>query len=207
MAIALKLGGDGHLQQLQAADTLQIDAIDLLSATGTLTIGAGMGAGDDIQLGSATSLVTVLGDGEVDGKLTVSGAAGIELTSSAVSLYRSGNDLMFDDANNTPKTLTELAAVGISESEHEALDTLAHDLAESFYREYTYTGWRVTNVTTWETVSKLKKIREEQITYSSGRISTQISIQYDSSGVESYRMTYTYTYTGIRISSVTAVRS
>ena len=108
MAIALKLGSDGNLQQLQVSDTLQVDAIDLLSATGTLSIGAGMGVSDDIQLGSAVSLVTILGDGEVDGDLTVSGS--LDFTDTSVQIWRDGNDLKFKDVTTTTKTLSELSA-------------------------------------------------------------------------------------------------
>jgi hypothetical protein len=87
------------------------------------------------------------------------------------------------------------------------LDQLVHELAENFFEEYTYSSGNVTNATTWETSGKLKKIREEQYTYSSGKVSQAVTIQYDGSGNEVERLTETYTYSGSKIASVTAVRA
>lgn len=192
MAIALKLGGDGHLQQLQASDTLQIDAIDLLSVTGTLSIGASMGASDDIQLGSVASLVTVLGDGEVDGDLTVSGS--LDFTTLSVQIYRNGNDLMFKDVSNpTAKTLTELlsGSGALTETAHRVLRQLIHFIddgpAEGFtsgaYREIV--GGAFPTSVIWYTDSgKTDKIVEKTITWgTSPKVPTQIQWKvYDTDG-------------------------
>jgi len=92
---------------------------------------------------------------------------------------------------------------GLTENEHEALDTLVHDIAETSYDEMTYSGNRLTNQTTWETASKLKKIREQQITYSGGRVTQIINIQYDAAGVENTRTTEVYSYSGNKVTDVT----
>lgn len=124
-------------------------------------------------------------------------------TEEGVARYVSGDLVAY--LSGEVKSLT--TGTGLNPATHEALDTLVHELAEDYYEEYAYTGNKVSNVTTWETAAKLKKIRELQVTYDGNRINTQVDIQYDSSGVEDYRMTYTYTYSGNTISTVTAVRT
>jgi hypothetical protein len=96
---------------------------------------------------------------------------------------------------------------GISEVEHEALDTLVHEIDETSYEEYTYSGGNVTNFTIWASVAKIKKIREEQYTYASNKVSQVVTIQYDDVGVAKMTMTETYTYTGNRVSSVSRVKT
>jgi hypothetical protein len=120
----------------------------------------------------------------------------------------SSSNLTLQDAITGAKTLAQLAAgTGMTPETHRVLDQLVHDLAENFFEEYTYSGGNVTNATTWETSGKLKKIREEQYTYSSGKVSQAVTIQYDGSGNEVERLTETYTYSGSKIASVTAVRA
>jgi hypothetical protein len=118
------------------------------------------------------------------------------------------DDLTFTDPNAGTYTLSDLAGGGgMTEETHRKLDQLVHDLAESCYEEYTYTDGKVTNCTVWETSGKLKKIREEQYTYDTGKISTVVTVQYNTSGNEFERLTETYAYSGVKITSVTAVRS
>jgi len=95
-----------------------------------------------------------------------------------------------------------ISAGGITEAVHEALDTIVHEIDETSYDEVTYTGSNPTNVTTWATVAKLKKIREEQYTYASGKVTQCVTIQYDSTGAEKMRTTEVYTYTGSKITSI-----
>lgn len=124
-----------------------------------------------------------------------------------VSRDEAGN-LTLKDAVTSLKTLAQLAAgTGMTEEQHRVLDQLVHGLAENYYEEYTYSSGHVINATTWETSSKLKKIREEQYTYSNGKVTQAVTIQYDGNGNEVERLTETYTYSGSRIASVTAVRA
>lgn len=126
-----------------------------------------------------------------------------------VQMTRSGNDLLFKDGPNpTPTTLSDLLAVsGITAEEHRNLDQLVHLLAENYYEEYVYTGPRVTGIITWTSVSKVLKIREEQYTYDESRVSTVVTIQYNAAGTEFERVTETYTYSGNKVTNMTAVRS
>ena len=118
-----------------------------------------------------------------------------------VRVWRVGNDLTFTDTSNpTPHTLTDLLASsggGLTESDHEALNTLTHEIDRTSYEEYIYGGSGVDVVAaiTWTDSSKVKKIREEQYTYGTGhRVTQVVTIQYDAAGVEKMRMTEDYTY-------------
>jgi hypothetical protein len=125
---------------------------------------------------------------------------------------RAGLDMRFKDGNNPGgKTLTELAASaggGITESQHETLDTLVHDIDESSYDEVIYgSGNLVSTYIVWETAAKLKKIREEQYTYSGSKVSQSVTIQYDGTGAVKMTMTEVYTYSGNKVTSVTRTKS
>jgi hypothetical protein len=117
--------------------------------------------------------------------------------------YSGGRFTMFDSVGEfDPRT-----GGGITEPQHEALDTLAHDIVEDSFEEYAYSGNRVTNVTTWTDATKTTKIREEQFSYSGSRLTQSITIQYDASGVETYRVTEVITYQGNKIDDVTRTRT
>lgn len=110
------------------------------------------------------------------------------------------------DWRNT--TLAGAGGDGITEEEHEVLDTITHDLVENSYDEATYAGNKITNLTTYTDAGKTTKIREEQVSYDIfGRATQAITIQYDSGGSESYRITENITYQLGRIKSITRTRS
>lgn len=96
-------------------------------------------------------------------------------------------------------------ASGISEQEHELLDTLIHNIAETNYAEITRSSGKITDFIIWETAAKLKKIREYNVTRTSGRISSVVAKQYDSSGALKNTLTSTITRTSGRISSISEV--
>lgn len=91
---------------------------------------------------------------------------------------------------------------GITEAEHEALDTLTHWIDETNWMEVVRDAGKVTNVINWETDSKLKKVREMVIQRSGGKVSQMDFIQYDGTGTEKMRMTGVVTRTGGRVSSI-----
>lgn len=96
---------------------------------------------------------------------------------------------------------------GITESQHEALNTETHAIAKTSYDEVTYSSGKVTNVTTWTTSGKTVKVREDQITWTSGKVSQVITIQYDGAGTEKYRVTEDITYTGNNVTSITRTKA
>lgn len=69
MVLALKRGGDGQLAVFTASDTLSIDDIDRLSGSGNMTIGASLGAAEELRLASVAGLTRVLGDLVIDGQM------------------------------------------------------------------------------------------------------------------------------------------
>lgn len=87
-------------------------------------------------------------------------------------------DIPYDDGQSVKTRIDFVEASKISEVQHEVLDTLAHNLTESCYREYQRTGNRVTLITTWTDSNKTEKIREEAFTYSSGRVVKIVERQY-----------------------------
>ncbi len=68
MAIALKNGTDGRLQQIQVGDSLQADLFERLAGSGNLLVGSLLGA-VELRLGSASALIRAMGDLQVDGQL------------------------------------------------------------------------------------------------------------------------------------------
>jgi hypothetical protein len=68
MAIALKRGPAGDLQQFQVGDSLQVDSIERLNSSGNLVIGSALGS-DELQLGSVSGITRVMNDLFVDGEI------------------------------------------------------------------------------------------------------------------------------------------
>lgn len=118
--------------------------------------------------------------------------------------YAGGKFSLFDAAGEfDPRA----GGSGMSEAQHEALDSLTHELAEDSFEELTYSGNKVTNSTVWTSPAKTLKIRETQITYSSNKVSQAVDIQYNAAGVEVYRLTQVMTYSGKKVQTVTTTRT
>lgn len=101
--------------------------------------------------------------------------------------------------------LTQRSNSGISYQDHEAIDSLIHNIAETNYLEITRSSGRIADVIIWETAAKLKKIRECNITRTSGRISSYVLKQYDLLGVLKNTLTTSITRTSGKISSTSGV--
>jgi len=99
------------------------------------------------------------------------------------------------------------AGTGITEGEHELLDTLVHWISETSYDEITRICGKAVSIITWETPAKLKKVRETQITRVAGRVSQVVDIQYNAIGVEKMRVTEVLTRGfGRKILSITRTK-
>lgn len=97
---------------------------------------------------------------------------------------------------------------GLSEAQHEALDTLVHAIAETCYLEVTRTSGRVSNVTIWTDSGKTTKVRElTNIVRTGGRIDSYDLIQYDGAGATKQTVSYAVTRTAGRISSIQMTES
>ena len=97
------------------------------------------------------------------------------------------------------------AASGISSITHRTLDQLVHEISETSYDQYVYTGNRVDAIVTWTTALMVTKIREQIFTYTGNLVSTVVTKQYDGLGVilTGETMTETFAYTGNKVTSVT----
>jgi hypothetical protein len=101
------------------------------------------------------------------------------------------------------------AGTGITEAQHEALDTLVHEVAETSFTKITRVQGQVTNVTVWTTSGMTTKVRESIMTYSGGQISTLVEKQYDLLGViiVGQTLTHTYTYVGGQVDNINTVET
>jgi hypothetical protein len=91
---------------------------------------------------------------------------------------------------------------GITEGQHEILDTLTHWIDETNWQELIRSGGKVTNAIHWETSAKLKKIREVLVTRAGGKVSQIDIVQYNSAGTESQRQVGVITRAGGKVESI-----
>lgn len=123
--------------------------------------------------------------------------------------WRDGANIRFRDETNPGTagggfTLSQLLSggSGITEGQHEVLDSLIHWLSEDNYQEIVRSGGKVTSVINWTDSGKTTKIREMAITRTAGKVSQMVFIQYDGAGVEKQRMTGVITRTAGKVSSI-----
>lgn len=119
--------------------------------------------------------------------------------------YFSGTGFQFFEEGVT-KSLT---GTGISELTHEALDTLDHELAETSYGEITRDGGgKLQDWVVWTNSGKTTKVRELNLTRSSGRLATFTWKQYNGAGTLVQTLTGTITRDGSnRVASISYVKS
>ena len=91
---------------------------------------------------------------------------------------------------------------GITEEQHEVLDTLVHLLDETNYFEVTRSAGKVVSAINWTNSGKTVKVREVAITRSAGLITQVDVIQYNGSGVESMRFTGVISRSGGKVLSI-----
>lgn len=95
----------------------------------------------------------------------------------------------------------------LTQTYHDGLYTLVHNLAQNYYEEVTRTAGLITNVTCWQTSAKLLKVREVSIARTGGLVDTVVDKQYNASGVLIQTLTQTYNRTSGLITSIDAVRT
>lgn len=206
MAIALKLADDGFLTQVADDESLQADAFERKQASGDLIIGSTLGVGEELQLGSSSALVSLLGDSRVAGYLEFEDTSAPSNPSDGEGrLYKkTGDDGIFWKPDSAG---AEIDLTGLDAAAHRTLDQLTHELDEDYYEEYTYASGRVSNTTVWTDSGKTSKIREYDYTYTTGKMTQSVTKQYDSVGSLVETLTKTYVWSGSLIQSVTCVRS
>lgn len=96
---------------------------------------------------------------------------------------------------------------GITPAQHQALDQIVHNIAETSYLEVTRTAGRVSDVTHWTDNTKTTKIRETNITRTSGVVSSVVVKQYDGTGTLAQTLTGTVNRAGGQVASIDWVLS
>jgi len=99
------------------------------------------------------------------------------------------------------------AGSGITQPQHEALDTLVHNLSETNYQESVYSGSSLVSQTVYTTSAKTLKIRESTFTYAAGKLATSIVRQYNGAGSVVQTLTSTFTYSGGKLDNIDVVRT
>jgi len=129
----------------------------------------------------------------IGGPTLKNNSGNIEARNSGDSAFvpvRVGNASDSSDALNTPS--------------HKAVDSLVHDIAETCYEEVTRDGSnRVTDVIVWTNPGKTVKIREVNVTRTSGRVSQIVRKQYDAGGTLIATVTSVIARSGGRVSDIT----
>lgn len=93
----------------------------------------------------------------------------------------------------------------VSETYHTALDSLVHDLAETSYVEFTRDGnGLVTDAITWASAAKLVKVREVNVTRTSGVVTQVVEKHYNTAGTVALQtLTSVIARSGGLVSSIT----
>lgn len=92
---------------------------------------------------------------------------------------------------------------GITESQHQGLDTLVHNLSEDRYEEIIKTGAFVDQIIVWTDSGKTLKIRQTDVTRSGAFVSVIEERHYNSSGVVIDRQIGTISRTGPFVDNIT----
>lgn len=96
----------------------------------------------------------------------------------------------------------------ISLADHDALESLAHTIAESNDTEYVTDGdGYVTRITVWTSALHTRKIREKLLTYGADGPTLVVETQYDNTGAAVATLTKTFTYSSGVLVSTATVRS
>lgn len=77
------------------------------------------------------------------------------------------------------------SASGVTVSEHENLDTLVHNLAETSYNQYIYSGKNLVTKSVWTSVAMTDRVRESRFSYGGAGnkfLTSSIEEQYDVDG-------------------------
>jgi hypothetical protein len=82
------------------------------------------------------------------------------------------------------------------EQQHEGLYTLTHFQTMNTFDEVIYTGLprRISNVISWDSPSKIRKVREQRYIYTQHRVTQLIDAQYDAIGTLKYVLTESVSY-------------
>lgn len=129
---------------------------------------------------------------EVSGDLTITSSAPatvvVETTSTSVEIVTQAPAVVTIDAESTPP---------LSLGQHDTLDSLAHEIAETSETELAYDGdGQLVRSTVWASATRARKVREKLLTYAAGVLTQSVTTQHDASGTVIVTLTKTFTYDG-----------
>ena len=129
---------------------------------------------------------------ETTGDLTITRSAPatvtIETASTTVAIVAQAPAVVTIDAESTPP---------LSLGEHDVLDSLAHEIAETSETELAYDGdGQLVRATVWASSARARKVREKLLTYAAGVLTQSVTTQHDASGTVIVTLTKTFTYDG-----------
>lgn len=148
-----------------------------------LTSSSGSSSPDSITI----KFFSVIDGGDLSSALPYYWEAGQESIIDLFYPYRERLDLIDENAFRT--LLVNGLVTPVDSDNHEFLDTLVHDIAETGYNDVTYIGNKISSIIFWTSSLKVKKVREYQLQYTANKVTRVISIQYDSNGLENSRLT------------------
>jgi hypothetical protein len=96
---------------------------------------------------------------------------------------------------------------GLTEVTHRPVDQLVHEIAETSYEEYEYTGSRVDAVRIYTDDTKVTKVREQEFTYTGNKVTQIVTKQYNVGGSVVETLTETFNYTGNTLNDIDRVLS
>jgi hypothetical protein len=141
--------------------------------------------------------------GPSDEEATLYEDTGLSTTEGEVR-YTGTRFSLFD---NTGEFDPRTGGSGITEAQHEVLDTLVHDLSETSYLEVTRTSGQVSDVTVWTNSGKTIKVREALVTRSAGQASVIVDKQYNGAGTLVQTLTHTITRSAGQVASIATVET
>jgi starvation-inducible outer membrane lipoprotein len=130
-------------------------------------------------------------------------AGGLLSSTLTKTINRSGGSVVSIDV-----VLSVSISPTLAEADHEALDTLVHEIARTSYVQIVRSGGKVTAVVTWTDNTTSLKIRELAITRTADIITSTVTKQYKSTGAVAATLTETFGRdVHGAIDSITVVRS
>ncbi len=161
--------------------SIEHDAATTVAATNT------RGA---IALEHASPASVLLEDGAGDVAIT-------SATPALVTIDTAATSLVIEQQSTASVSIDAASTPSVSLGQHDALDSLAHEINESSEAEFAYDGdGNVTRVTVWTSSARTTKVREKLLTYVAGVLTQSVTTQHDATGAVVATLTKTFLYDG-----------
>ena len=130
-----------------------------------------------------------------------------EVSQSSVVNFNYGYGERIDSLDVDAVRTSSPVVSGMTEYEHQNLDTLTHWVDQDSYDEIIRTAGKVTHVVTWDSPAKSLMLREEIITRTAGKVSQLVTIQYSRiTGMLKETETENFARTAGKVTSISRTR-